>query len=61
MGPAIFPVLSQNVSLDGMGQSVTTSGPTWLQLRIQELSAERDRLIASLKTIYGTDIFFAAF
>lgn len=61
MGPAIFPVLSQNVSLDGMGQSVTTSGPTWLQLRIQELQQERDRMIEMLKTHYGTDIFFAAF
>jgi hypothetical protein len=60
MGPAIFPVLSQNVSLDGMGQSTTTSGPTWLQLRIQELMAERDRMIEMLKTHYGTDIFFAA-
>lgn len=61
MGPAIFPVVSQNISLDGMGQSVTTSGPTWLQLRIQELTSERDRMVEMQKTHYGTDIFFAAF
>jgi hypothetical protein len=60
MAPALFPVVSQNVSIDGMGQSVSTAGPTWLQLRLQELQTERDRLVDLLKTHYGSDIFFAA-
>jgi hypothetical protein len=61
MGPAVFPVLNQSVGIDGMSQSVATSGPNWLQLRVAELSAERDRMVEILKTHYGTDIFFAAF
>ncbi len=61
VAPAIFPILSQNVALDGMGQSVTTSGPQWLALRVQELQKQKDEMITQMKTHYSTDIFFAAF
>lgn len=61
LAPAIFPVLSQSVTLDGMGQTVTTGGPQWLALRIQELIAEREKMVEELKVHYGTDIFFGAF
>lgn len=61
MAPAIFPMNTQSVSLDGMAQSVSTAGPMWLQLRIAELTNERDRLVEQLKGYYATDINFTAF
>lgn len=61
MGPVIFPINSQSVSLDGMAQATATAGPTWLANRIQELQTERDRLVDQLKTHYQTDITFTAF
>jgi hypothetical protein len=60
MGPAIFPVASQAVGLDGMSQSVGTGGPQWLQSRILELQAERDRLSGVLKSHYCTEMNMVA-
>jgi hypothetical protein len=56
MGPAIFPVASQSIGIDGLAQSTATGGPQWLAQRVQELQAERDRLIDQLKGHYATDI-----
>lgn len=61
MGPAIFPLQSHSVGLDGMSQSVGTMGPGWLQLRMQDLAGERDRLVDQLKAHYCTDMAFMAF
>jgi hypothetical protein len=61
VAPMIFPLQSQAVGLDGMSQSVTTFGPRWLELRMQELMNERDRLVETLKGHYCTDIQFFAF
>jgi hypothetical protein len=61
LGPAVFPVSGQSIGIDGMSQSVSTAGPQWLSERIQELTAERDRLIAQVKAYFGTDLLFAAF
>lgn len=61
LGPAIFPVASQSVSIDGMSQGTGTGGPQWLSQRISELSAERDRLVTQLKQHYATDLQFWAF
>lgn len=61
MGPVIFPYASQSIGLDGMSQAVATAGPQWLQMRMQELEQERDRLVNLLKTHFNTDITFAAF
>jgi hypothetical protein len=60
LGPAIFPVNSHATGIDGMSQSTSTAGPQWLANRLQELTAERDRLIAQVKAYYGTDIYFSA-
>jgi hypothetical protein len=60
MGPILFPYAAQSIGIDGLSQSVTTPGPVWLQLRIQELLSERERLVQQLKSYYGTDMFFAA-
>ena len=56
MGPIIFPVATQSIGLDGMSQSVGTAGPQWLAGRMNELIAERDRLVQQLKTHYATDM-----
>jgi hypothetical protein len=32
----------------------------WLQQRVAELTAERDRLVTQMKNYYGTDLFFGA-
>jgi hypothetical protein len=61
LGPAIFPVASQSVSIDGMSQGTGTGGPQWLAQRITELSLERDRLVQQLKQHYATDIQMWAF
>lgn len=61
LGPAIFPYSSQSIGIDGMSQGTSSGGPQWLALRMQELIAERERLILSLRSHYGTDIQLAAF
>jgi len=61
MGPAIFPVGSMSVSIDGLGQSVSTPGPQWLSQRMQELIAERERLVPQIRAYYGTDLVMSVF
>lgn len=61
LGPAIFPLASHGIGLDGLSQSVATAGPQWLAGRLQELTAERDRLVDQMKSHYGTDIQFTVF
>lgn len=61
LGPAIFPVASQSVSIDGMSQGTGTGGPQWLAQRVAELTAERDRMVQQLKQHYATDMQFWAF
>ena len=60
LGPAIFPLASHGIGIDGLSQSVATAGPQWLAGRLQELIAERDRAVDALKGYYGTDISFGA-
>lgn len=61
LGPILFPAQSYGISMDGMSQSTATLGPAYLAQRLQELTAERDRLINQLKSYYGTDLAFAIF
>ena len=61
MGPAIFPLNSYTIGVDGLSQGTGNAGPQWLAGRIQELAQERDRLIANLKSHYGTDIQLTVF
>lgn len=56
MGPVLFPVNSISIGIDGMSQSTGNAGPQFLSLRMQELQAERERLIPQLKSHFGTDI-----
>jgi hypothetical protein len=60
LGPVIFPFAGQSISLDGMGQSVSTAGPQWLALRLQDLTAERDKLVLQMRAHYGTDLIMTA-
>lgn len=60
LGPILFPFNSQSIGIDGMSQSVATPGPQWLSQRMQDLTAERERLVTQLKSYYGTDILFGA-
>ena len=61
LGPILFPAQSFSVSMDGMGQSTATMGPAFLAQRIQELTAERDRLTLQLKSYFATDLSFSIF
>jgi len=61
MGPAIFPYNSQSIGIDGLSQGLGSGGPQWLAGRLADLTAERDRLTANLKSHFGTDIQLAAF
>lgn len=56
MGPVLFPVNSISIGIDGMSQSTGNAGPQFLAQRMQELQAERERLIPQLKSYFGTDI-----
>lgn len=61
MGPAIFPMNSVSVSVDGVAQGTGSPGPQWLAGRIADLTAERDRLIPMMKSHYGTDMQMKVF
>lgn len=61
VGPAIFPINSFSSGIDGMSQSTGNGGPQWLSERVQELTADRDRLVMQLKNHYGTNITFTVF
>lgn len=60
LGPALMPFNSRSIGLDGMSQGTSNGGPAWLAGRIADLIAERDRLVANLKSHYGTDIVMMA-
>jgi len=60
MGPAIFPVGSYSIGIDGMSQGTSTAGPQWLAGRIQELQQQAEKMTAELRAHYGTDIFLMA-
>lgn len=61
LGPIIFPAQSYGISMDGLSQSTGTAGTAYLAQRIAELTAERDRLTAQLKSYYATDLAFSIF
>lgn len=48
---------SHSLSLDGLSQSVSTPGPAIFQMRLQELTDKRKRLVKQLKAIYGMSLF----
>lgn len=48
---------SVSLGVDGVSQSVGTPGPQRYQVRMEELKAERDELVAKLKKGYGKKIF----
>lgn len=60
LGPSIFPYNSQSIGIDGMSQGTGSPGPQWLSRRIEELEQERDRMVASLRAHFGTDIILSA-
>lgn len=59
LGPVLFPVQSISIGLDGLSQSTGNAGPQFLAQRLQELTAERDRMVPMLKAYYGTDIILS--
>lgn len=61
LGPVLFPYPSQSIGIDGMSQGLSLPGPQWLAERIQELTGERDRILAQLKSHFGTDVQLVAF
>jgi hypothetical protein len=61
MGPAIFPMNSVSIGLDGLSQGSGSPGPQWLAGRIQDLTQERDRLVQMIRAHYGTDMTMAVF
>lgn len=60
MGPAIFPVNSYSVGIDGMSQGTSNAGPQWLAGRIQDLQQQAEKMTQQLRAHYGTDIFLQA-
>jgi hypothetical protein len=60
MGPAIFPVNSYSIGIDGMSQGTSNSGPQWLAARLQDLAQQAETMKAQLRAHYGTDIFLQA-
>lgn len=56
LGPVLFPYNSQSIGIDGLSQGTGNAGPQFLSQRMQELTGERDRLVAQLRAFYGTDI-----
>jgi len=56
IAPVFFPYNSYSVSMDGLGQSVSTPGPQWFSSRIQDMTKRRDELIVAAKSYYQLSI-----
>jgi hypothetical protein len=56
ISPVLAPIQSQGIGIDGLSQSTGGPGTQWFAERLQELTAERDRLIGQLKSHYGNSI-----
>lgn len=52
VAPLIFAFNSTSIGIDGVSQSVSTLGPNFLNNRIQQLMAERDRQMEAVKGFY---------
>ena len=52
LGPVLFPNTSTSIGIDGTSQSVGGFGPKHLNDRIQQLEAERDRVMKALSGYY---------
>jgi len=52
LGPVLFPNTSTSIGIDGVSQSVGGFGPKHLNDRIDQLNAERERVITALTGYY---------
>jgi hypothetical protein len=52
LAPIIFPYGSYSLSIDGLGQSISTPGVQFLNARIANLEAKRQELFEAAKTYY---------
>lgn len=52
LGPVLFPYNSTSVGIDGTSQSVSTPGPLFLQMRLQELEKIYTREMEAAKGYY---------
>jgi len=52
LGPILFPQNSMSIGIDGVSQSTSTFGPKFLNDRITQLMAERDRQMEAIKGYY---------
>ena len=53
LSPVIFPYNSYGLGLDSLSQSVSTPGPQWFNMRIQQLTDERNKLVESIRSQYN--------
>jgi len=52
LSPVIFPYNSYSISLDGLGQSISTPGPMWFSKRLDDLDKRKQELIAAARSYY---------
>jgi hypothetical protein len=60
MGPAVFPMNSYSIGIDGLSQGTGNAGPQWLAGRIADLQAQAEKLTAQLRAHFGTDVILNA-
>jgi len=58
IAPIIFPYNSTSVGIDGASQSSSTMGPRWLNDRIAQMVAERDRELDTVRGYYQKKFLF---
>jgi hypothetical protein len=52
VGPVAFPYNSYSISLDGLGQSVSSPGPQWFSQRYNDLKEQRDEIMDAARSYY---------
>jgi hypothetical protein len=59
LGPLIYPANGYSIGQGQFSQSTSTMGPAFLAQRLQELTAERDRILGFLKVHFSQAVQFA--
>lgn len=52
VGPVAFPYNSYSISLDGLGQSVSTPGPQWFAARLADMDKRKQELMDAARSYY---------
>lgn len=60
LAPVLFPYMGYGIGIDGVSQSISAAGPTWLQARIMDLKEKYEKMIDIAKRYYNKRIMVSA-